>query len=266
MLDEKLVANVRGCGMAQGAGKTEGRAGILRDLGFRTAARAEYVFLSSCYMPFRVPEAMRDLRHLLDHFGTDYTLLPKEYCCGAPMFIQAVGNKSTADLEKVDRLARWTLEENLRQMRAVGSSRMITFCPGCAEVHSRVARSAGYETLWYPAILERIFKGGRLDLEADFYAGCYSYYKEFTEETPDVEAAVRVLGRIDGLKIHRLNDRLCCRQEKQMQALTASSKSRVVITLCGGCTTRIQKAIEVKGGRALMLPQVVWASITGEVL
>ncbi len=99
MLDEKLIADIRESGIAQGTAEVEHRAQLLTDMGFRTVDRAEYALIASCFLPSLVPEGMKAFRLLLEYFKVDYTLLRKEYCCGNLLLRQAAKDKTGNETE-----------------------------------------------------------------------------------------------------------------------------------------------------------------------
>ncbi|MBI4285655.1 MAG: (Fe-S)-binding protein [Chloroflexi bacterium] len=270
MLDETMVANIRSCGIIQGEAKSKERWRLLTEqLGLRSAGKAEYALLASCYLPFLVPEAMRSLGRLLGYFEVDYSLLPQEYCCGAPLFQQALRDKDAAEMVEVDGLARAFLENNLHQVRELGARKIITFCHGCNMVHNRFKGLIPFDVVWYPTLLAQLWHSGRLELHADYYAGCYDFYGKVSHGTPDLESPLSVLSGIEGLHLHQLNHRLCCYRTRQKEQLVASIESHTVITICAGCTVRIREALGNQAEcKVLMLPEVAWSAlgtVRGEV-
>jgi Fe-S oxidoreductase len=267
LLDENMIATIRESGIVQGAVEAERRSQLLRDeLGFRVADRAEYALMASCYLPSLVPQDAKAFGNLLRHFDVDYTLLQREYCCGNLLYRQALKDKGGDTLGQADALAREFLEGNLRQVREVGASKIILFCVGCDGVYSRLKASVAEEVLWFPTLLARLFRGGSLELEADYYAGCHYYYRRLGG-LPDLDSALTVLDRIDGLRLNQLDHRLCCTRPQQMEALVASIKTKTVVTVCSGCSLYLEAALKDRGDyRVVMLPQVVWAAVSGEAL
>lgn len=265
MLDQKQIANIRETGIVQGTVEAEKRAKLLQqELGFRMVDKAEYALIASCLNPFHLTEAMRAFSNLLRHFEVDYTLLRREYCCGGPHFLQALRDKSEEELNQSQLLAREYLENNLRQVREGGASKIITFCQGCDVVYRRLKDTIPQEVLWYPALLAHFFRGGELELEADYYAGCYYLDRRLSPTPVDLDSPLKVLSQIKGLKLNQLNDRLCCARPKQIEPLADSVQNQTVITICGGCTTRLQEALKGRGNyRVVMLPQVAWAAVSG---
>lgn len=267
MLNEDLIATIRQSGIAQGQSEVEGRAALLRQMGFPTLERAEYALIASCFLPSMVPEAMRAFASLLKHYGIDCTLLPKEYCCGHLLYRQALKSKSDEDLKQADVLAAEFLEANLSQARKAGAGRVIAFCAGCDLVFHRFREDVPEEIMWYPTLLERLFEGGRLQLKADYYAGCHYFYRRLNRTGPDLESVSRVLGRVDGLELNELEHQLCCMRPGEMDRLAASIKNTVVITPCGGCADQLQRALKGQADRrVVMLPQVVWSAVSGQPL
>ena len=267
MLNENLIATIREGGIAQGQTEVEGRSALLRQMGFPTLERADYALLASCFLPSMVPEAMKAFASLLQHYGIKCTLLPKEYCCGHLLYRQALKSKSDEDLKQADVLAAEFLEANLSQARKAGAGRVIAFCAGCDMAYQRFRDDVPEEILWYPTLLERLFHGGRLELKADYYAGCHRYYQRLNHAVPDLEAVSLVLGRIEGLELNELDHRLCCMKAGEMDVLAASIGNRVVITPCGGCADQLQRALKGRSDcRVVMLPQVVWAAASSQPL
>ena len=267
MLDEKLIANIRESGIAQGAAGVDDRAKLLKNLGFRSADKAEYVLIASCFLPSLVPESMKAFRLLIEHYQVDYTLLPKEHCCGNLLLRQAARDKTGDEPRQADALTREFLQNNLLQAREVSAKRIIAFCVGCDLVFSRFRDTVPEELLWYPTLLARLFKGGRLELEADYYAGCHYYYRRINGSLPDLDSAMQVLNRIEGLRLNLLDSRLCCTRPQQLESLLGSIKSKIVITPCGGCAMGLEQALKTRGDRrVVMIPEVVWAATSGQPL
>jgi len=53
MLNEKMITNIRNCGIMQGANQVDERMQILtRKMGFRMTEKAEYALIASCFNPY----------------------------------------------------------------------------------------------------------------------------------------------------------------------------------------------------------------------
>lgn len=268
MQNEKMIGNIREGGIAQGPNHVADREQLLKEgFGYRTAAKAEYALIASCFNPQLEPNDMKAFRNLLDHYGVDYTLLPKEYCCGDPFYLHYVNDKHEGDLEEADELGREFFDHNLRQAREVGAGKILAYCAGCDMVFKRFARSVPEEIIWHPTLLARLFEGGRLELEADFYPGCHRYRQILNKSLPDLESVRAVLSRIEGLKLNELDQNMCCMKPDELEPLAASVTNKTIITPCSGCTLFLRKALEGKGDhRVFMLSEVVWAAVDGHPL
>ena len=133
-----MITAIREAGIVQGAKQVEDRNRRLQETcGFRVADSAEYALLASCFSPYLSPGDMTAFRELLDHFEVDYTLLPKEYCCGAMFYMHALDEKHEGDLDRADATAREFLDRNLEQAREVGRRR-----PEALDLPQREARPA----------------------------------------------------------------------------------------------------------------------------
>jgi len=268
MFDQQMIANIRESGLAQGAAEVEARNKLLGDIGFRVANGAEYALITSCFLPSLVTQDARCFARLLDHLGVDYTLLPTEYCCGNLLYRQALKDKTGEALKEADALAGEFLENNFGQARELGVRKLFSYCVGCDQVYRRLRDSLPLEVMWYPTLLAQVFEGGKLELEADYYAGCHYFYRQANSNSlPDLDSALTVLQRIEGLKLNQLNHRLCCTRPQQAEALVAGIKNHTIITVCASCKMFLEQALKDKGDyRVLMLPEVAWASVSGEGL
>jgi len=268
MQNEEMIARIRDGGIMQGPDQVADRNRQLQEVcGFRVADRAEYALIASCFNPYLEPQDMTAFRKLLDHFGVDYSLLPKEYCCGDPLYLHALDEKHEGDLEQADDLGREFLDQNLEQARALGASKIIAYCAGCDMVFRRANKSIPEEIIWHPTLLAQLFQGGKLTLQADYYAGCHRYRRTLLGTTPDLDSVAAALNKIEGLELNDLDPNLCCMNPEQLESLAASVKHDTIITPCSGCTLFLRKALAGKGTyRLAMLSEVMWAAIDGHEL
>jgi Fe-S oxidoreductase len=268
MQDEKMITGIREAGIVQGANQVEDRNRVLQErCGFRVAETAEYAVLASCFSPYLSPRDMTAFRKLLDHFGVDYTLLRKEYCCGAMFFMHALDQKHEGDLGQADEMAREFLDRNLEQVREVGASKILVYCAGCDAILNSIKDAVAEEIIWHPTLLARLFQGGRLDLQADYYSGCHRFRRAFLGTMPDVDSVVAALSRIDGLELHHLDSGLCCTNPDQLESLVSSLEHRTIIVPCASCALSLGKALADKGEYRLFKPsEVLWAAIDGHEL
>jgi Fe-S oxidoreductase len=268
MQDEKMIARIRESGIVQGASQVEDRNRLLQEkCGFRVAETAEYAVIASCFSPYLSPRDMTAFRKLLDQFGVDYTLLRKEYCCGAMFFMHALDEKHEGDLDQADEMAREFLDLNLEQAREVGASKIVVYCAGCDTVLNSVNDGVPEQIIWHPTLLARLFQGGELDLQADYYSGCHRFRRALLGTMPDVDSVVTALSKIDGLELHHLDSELCCANPSQLESLVSSVEHKAIIVPCASCAFSLSKALADKGEYRIFKPsQVMWAAIDGHEL
>lgn len=264
MIDQGLVDNIQRSGLAQGEAGVAARTAVLQDMGFRMADRAEYVLLASCFLPTMVPEDMRAFGNLLHHYGVDYTLLPREYCCGNLLLRGALKDSTGQEMKQAEAIVAGFVDENIRQMKKIGATKIITFCVSCDAVYRRMPAPVE-EVIWFPTLINRLFSWGRLNESIDYYAGCHYFYHRLGV-APDLDSARAVLGRIEGLKVNYLDNRLCCTRRPQLETTLTQIKSDTVVTVCAGCGAYLEPAVAGKAGKVIMLPRLAWAALSGQKL
>jgi Fe-S oxidoreductase len=265
---DKMIAAIREAGIVQGPRQVEDRSRRLQETcGFRVSDTAEYALIASCFSPYLSTTDMTAFRKLLDHFQVDYTVLRKEYCCGAMLFMRGSDEKHEGDSDQANAMAREFLDHNLEQAREVGASKIVAYCAGCDTVFSSIGDSVAEEMLWHPTLLARLFQGGKLDLQADYYSGCHRSRRALIGSMPDVDSIVTALRRVDGLELHHLDSELCCTDQSQLESLVASLKYKTIIVPCATCGFSLAKALADKGEyRIARVSEVLWASIDGHEL
>lgn len=268
MHNQRMIARIREGGIEQGLEQKEERDRVLRkELGFRVADQAEYALLAGCYNPFQESRDMKIFRNLLDHYAINYTLLQKEYCCGLLFYSQAIIDKIEEDIKGSDLLAGEFLEENLKQIRAVGASKILFYCSGCDMVYERFRDTVSEEVLWYPTLFAQLFEGGTLEMQADYYEGCRRLRRTLNSNLLDLDSVHSILNRINGLELNHLNHKLCCNNPKQLEALAAGFKNRTIITTCTGCSMNLRQALAGQGDyQVVLLSEVMWTAINGHRL
>jgi len=121
--------------------------------------------------------------------------------------------------------------------------------------------------MWHPTLLAQLFKGGKLDLQADYYAGCHRIRRTLNNTTPDLDSVMSILNSIEGLELNHLNHKLCCMEAKQLEPLASSVKNKTIITPCTGCAMFLKKALKGKGEhRIILLSTLIWEIIEGQNL
>jgi len=264
MIDQKLVDNIRSCGTYRDSG--EGRRRVFEDVGLRIGERAEYVIIMGCVQPESMPDVLRSLKALLDHLQIDYTLLSKEYCCGWMPFGQpAVMAKNEEGIAQAKELSEEFLMENFRQAEALGAKGIVLFCAACEPSYTNYAGATNLEIISYSELLDRYFSDGRLDVEVDYYAGCYRFRRRITAEPVNVEPAVRLLNKVQGLRVNHLDSNLCCYIPPHMEQLSGSLTTGTVVTICTGCYHNLRRTLQEKGDyQVKMLPEVLLEAVRGQ--
>ncbi len=84
-----------------------------------------------------------------------------------------------------------------------------------------------------------------------------------TTESLDVEPAVRVLQKIEGLKVNYLDNSICCYIPPHLEQLTASLTTKSVVTICTGCYEKLKDTL-ANGYEVKMLPELVLAAVEGQ--
>jgi Fe-S oxidoreductase len=257
MVNERIVENIRRYGVYKDSG--EARYKILADdIGFNMDQRAEYVVIGGCLQPENRPHVFRALKDVFEHFKLDYTFLSKEYCCGYVPLGEPDVAKNEDDIAKFKELARGFITENFRQAEALGAKSIVLFCAGCEPSYSNCKDATRLEIIFYVELLARYFRGGKLNLEVDYYPGCYRFRRRITKEPIDVSPAMRVLQKIQGLGINELDDSLCCYIPPELEQLAGSLKTNNLVTICTGCHSYWKQYLqERKTYRVRMLPEIV---------
>jgi hypothetical protein len=228
--------------------------------------KADTVIIAGCVQPQGMPHVFEALKGLLDKFQISYTFLLKEYCCGwMPLGQPAVMAKNEEDIAEAKKLADGFIRENIAQAEALGAKSITLFCAACEPNYSNYKNATDLEVISYTELLDRHFTGGRLDLEADYYAGCYRFRRRITSVPLDVAPAKRVLDKIQGLRYNPLDNTRCCYIPPHLETLVGSIQSHDVITICTGCYYNLNRALKDKNGyRIKMLPELVWESVQGD--
>ena len=267
MIDEKAVENIRNYGVYQDSGSGRNKV-LFDDLGLNADKKAEYVIVAGCAQPEGMPNAFSALKNIFERLRISYTFLAKEYCCGwMPLGQPAVMTKNEEDIAKSKALAGEFVEENFRQAKTLGAKSIALFCAACEPTYSNYKSTTDLEVISYTELLDRYFDGGKLDLDADYYAGCYRFRKKITSSPLDIEPTLRILDKIEGLNVNHLDNNQCCYIPPHLENLTDSIKTKTMITICTGCYYNLRQTLKDKGDyQVKMLPEVVWQAIKGAAL
>jgi Fe-S oxidoreductase len=261
MIDEKLVQNIRTTGTYQESAQSKYKV-LIEELGFNLDQSAEYVFVTGCGYPDLVPNIFKSFKAFFDHYSIDYTLLSKEYCCGYPISRSAIISKDESAMNEAKAYASEFILSNFRQAEALGAKSIVLFCAGCEPNYANLINETKLEVITYSDLLDRYFTGGRITADVDYYAGCYRFRRKLTSVPVNIEAAQRVLNKIEGLRVNQLDNNLCCFKEQQVDQLLGSLETNMMITICSGCYYLLQGKLKDKEGYEVkMLPEIVIEAI-----
>ena len=262
MIDQKLVDNIRAYGTFRDTG--EGRRKVLADIGFSLDQKAEYVIIGGCLQPENMPHIFSTFKNLLELLQVDYTVLAKEFCCGwVPLGQPAIIAKNDQDIANAKELAKDFILENFRQAEALGARSIALFCAACEPSYSNYKQETPLEIISYTELLDRHFQSGQLDLDADYYAGCYRFRRRITEEPLDIEPTLRLLNKIRGLRVNHLDSKLCCYIPPHLEQLIESIKNQTIITICTGCYQNLRRKLpEKEDYQVRMLPEILLEAVS----
>ncbi|MFC2003170.1 heterodisulfide reductase-related iron-sulfur binding cluster [Chloroflexota bacterium] len=264
MINQKLLDNIKAHGIWKDTG--EGRRKLLEDIGFRVGEKAEYVIITGCAPPESLPHVFRAFKELLDYLKIDYSLLDKEYCCGwMPLGQPAVMAKNEEDIARSKELSQEFVRENFRQAEALRAKAITLFCAACEPTYTNNAGETNLDIISQSELLDRYYAGGKLDQKIDYYAGCYRFRRRITNKPVDIEAPLRLLNRIEGLKVNYLDNNLCCYIPPGLDQLAESVKSKTVVTICPGCTGNVTQKLRDNGDyQVKMLPEILLEAVRNE--
>ena len=258
MIKEKNVENIKKYGVFKDTG--ESRLKVLKeDMGFKLDQKADYVLIGGCVQPEILTSVFKSLKNVLDRLQIDYTMLSKEFCCGwMPIGQPAVMSRNEGDIARYREISKDFILENFKQAEALGAKSIVLFCAACEPSYSNYKDATNLEIIPYTELLDRHFDGGKLDLEIDYYAGCFRFRRRITEEPLDIEPTKRLLEKIEGLKVNYLNNDLCCFKAPQLKELTNSLTTNNLITICTGCYQNLKgKLGRKKDCQVRMLPELL---------
>lgn len=262
MAEKKAIANIQKFGVCNDNGEERQKI-LVEDIGFPLDQRAEYVLLSGCFGPKRMPQAFAALKGFLERFRIDYTFLSMEFCCGwVPLLVPAIMAKEYEKVSKLKEIAGGFIQQNIRQAEVLGAKTIVTICTACEPNYRNYKNTTGLEILSYPQLLARFFKGGKLILGADYYQGCYRFRHAITSVAFDFESINHILGKIEGLNLNYIESKLCCIIPKQMEGILRSTKTNTIITTCNGCFHSLKEKMgENSDHKVKMLQEIVWEAV-----
>jgi Fe-S oxidoreductase len=267
MIEQEKIENIKRHGVYHDDGENRRRI-LFEEIGVPADQKADYVLLSGCHQPEGMPQVFKALKGFLDHFGVKYTFLSKEFCCGwLPLLQPAVITKDKEKLGELRVIAQEFIRDNIRQAEELGAIAVVTVCSACEPNYSELKDTTKLEILHYPEFLARFFEGGKLDLEADYYLGCYRFRRMITSKALDVESMDALLSKVEKLKLNRIDSKWCCFVPKHMEEILDSIKNDLIITTCSGCMANLERMTKGRENfRVKLLPEIVWEAVKGGLL
>jgi Fe-S oxidoreductase len=261
MIDDMQVENIRNYGVPQDNGESRLRA--LHKIGFRMDEPAEYVIIAGCFQPGAMPDVLSAFKSVLESLKVDYTLLSKEYCCGwMPIGQPAVMMKDEEDIARFKELSKDFIVENFKQAESLGAKSIALFCAACEPNYSNCKDATELEFISYPELLDRHFTGGSLDMEIDYYPGCYRFRRKITPEPLDIEPTVRILQKVEGLTVKNVESKLCCYIPPHIDQITESLATKDLVTICTGCYHNLKAMLSSREDYTVsMLPELLLKAV-----
>ena len=263
MIDQAQVDHIKEFGAPGDSAETRLR--VLRDeIGFKMDQPAEYVIIAGCFQPTAMPGALAALKELLDLLDISYTMLSKEYCCGwMPIGQPAVMMKDEEGIASFREISKEFIRENFRQAKELGAKSIALFCAACEPNYSNCQNDEPeLEFISFAEMLNRHFTGGTLDMEVDYYPGCYRFRRKITTEALSDDPTMSMFNKIEGLRVNDVNAKLCCYIPPHLEQLGDELAGEAMVTICTGCYHNLNAML---GGRenyrVTMLPELLLKSI-----
>jgi Fe-S oxidoreductase len=201
---------------------------------------AENLVFFGCYLPFMMPQLLRNYIEILERLGVEYTYLEKEFCCGEPMMETTTG----ADLEKSVEAGREFMLMNRELAEQKGVKTISYFCIGCAYVAKKYFPNDTIRHLYYPDLIIEKLENKALRVTTTvvgYYEGCHRNYHAFAPEVNlDLARYRKLLDRIEGLEVVDLRHKICCVDYPEHIIEEAEKRHLdTVLCLCPGCYLRL---------------------------
>ncbi len=253
LIDREMVERIRKEGVAREMGD---RIEILNDYGFPVDKEAENVIISGCLVMFSMTQILRSLANVLEQSGVSFTFLSKEYCCGNYLYRPSIKAKDEQAVEECRGYSKEFIGKNIEKARELGAKRLVIFCSPCYPIYKHLYPEEEIE--FYPALLNRLIEGFRLEKEIDYYPGCYRLHRRLAPVEMDLGSTDLILEKIKGLKVNRIEAEQCCFKPAGIEQLVNDTLTDLQLHICTGCygqaVNHVKKHKEVE---VLMLPQLI---------
>lgn len=219
------------------------RGGLLTALGApKPKESAETCVIFGCYRPFTTPFLVSDTLRLLELLQIDYTYLAKEYCCGAPLIMQA----DEKNLSNMQATGDEMIARNTASAKDKGASRLAYCCAGCVHAAKNAFPAMTEQHVYINELLMKSIKEKHLQIPArvmGYFSGCRTFFR-------NVYPAARIdwlgirhgLEAIDGLSLVDLPEKLCCKVSADKIIDRAIKQGLdAIVCPCNWCHTSLQQ-------------------------
>ena len=258
MIDQAQVEHIKEFGVPGDSG--EARLAVLREqIGFAMDQPAEYVIICGCFQPAAMPGVLSAFKEVLDRLKVSYTMLSKEYCCGwMPIGQPAVMMKDEEAIQEFKEVSKEFVRDNFKQAKDLGAKSLAFFCAACEPNYSNCKDETDIEFVSYVEMLNRHFRGGKLDKQIDYYPGCYRFRRKITNEPINVDHGANLLQKIEGLRVNEVDSKLCCYIPPHLEQLGESLSTEELVAICTGCYHNLNAMLQPKENiKVKMLPELL---------
>lgn len=192
--------------------------------------------------------------HLLVQLNIDYSILDKEYCCGAPLIYKQILDGEPRD--EADRAAKEFTDLNIKLAREQHCKRVVYFCIWCAYIAKRFNKdNSSIELLYFPDFLKPY-----LDKVNFSYHARVAYFGGVPHRKPvllpeegwefDWEMYRGLLTKVKGLDVVDIPRENCCQiEDKAIWKFMEEEGLKTLVTPCitgyGRLSRRAPKGIRV---------------------
>jgi Fe-S oxidoreductase len=239
------------------------RGGLLTALGAPTPKdQAELCLIFGCYRPFTTPILVRDILRLLKLLQIDYTYLADEYCCGAPLVMQA--DEST--LPSIQASGNEFVRLNVESAKERGAGRLAYCCAGCVHAAQNAYPDGSDQHVYINDLIMRHLENRPLSLAPSrmgYFPGCHTFFRNvYPAAQFDWQDIRNRLDAIEGLNIVDLPEKTCCKVSAARIIDNAEKHDlEKIICPCNWCYTSLQ---QVARGRVelVSLPELILQCIS----
>jgi hypothetical protein len=241
------------------------RTGLLRSIGVpEPKANAENFMIWSCYVPFWSSMKLRDTVKLLNLLGVEYNYSGKEICCGAPMMQDAIELVEVTEERRKKILAKTQgfMQHNVDLAEQAGQKTMVYACQVCACLAKKAfPNEPDRHRYIYDPIMDKLEER---DLKIaptvmGFFEGCHRFFPY--NSNLDWKRYRKLLGRVKGLEVVDMSQKLCCKQDSDGILAEAEKKNlSTIVAPDGDCHHMLKTAAAAKGKIEIKnLPEVLLA-------